>query len=83
MHAVVQSDEVGTYESEAISPVTLNIAINQARRNVFEIGAANSGEVGFGKGVNFTIIICADPVPGKKTACLQTSVGTFWGYVEM
>ena len=40
----------------------------QARRKVFEIGAANSGEVGFGKGVNFTIIICADPVPGKKTA---------------
>ena len=39
----------------------------QARRKVFAIGAANSGEGGgFVKGVNFTIITCADPVPAKK-----------------
>ena len=38
----------------------------QARRKVFAIGAANSGEGDGQKGVNFTIITCADPVPGKK-----------------
>ena len=38
----------------------------QARRKVFAIGAANSGEGDGRKGVNFTIITCADPVPGKK-----------------
>ena len=38
----------------------------QARRKVFAIGAANSGEGNVGKGVNFTIITCTDPVPGKN-----------------
>ena len=54
----------------------------QARRKVFAIDAANSGEGGgVRKGVSFTIITCADPVPGKNT--LQTSGCTFWCYFEM
>ena len=33
---------------------------------MFANGAANSGEGVVRKGVNFTIITCADPVPGKQ-----------------
>ena len=41
------------------------VANIQARRKVFAIGAANSGEGDDRKGVNFTITTCPDPVPGK------------------
>ena len=47
--------------------VIVNIFKNRIDdRKVLAIGAANSEKGGIRKGVNFNIITCADPVPGKK-----------------